>query len=105
MSTAHRSMQDFLPPYTHDDATASRRASAQRRHDELQAERRRHLAALSSTSNTPQQRIELWERLHALQLPKEAAHRLVRVIASQTQLSVTDVHNEQARRAASFSIV
>jgi hypothetical protein len=37
--------------------------------------------------------------LHALNLPVSSTHRLVRVIATQTELSVQQVQEEQRRRA------
>ncbi len=48
--------------------------------------------------NTPEQRIRAWERLHELDLPRRAAHPLVKVIARQTHLSVEQVRDEQRRR-------
>jgi len=48
----------------------------------------------------PQERIGIWERLHALRLPEASGHILVTVIARQTRLTVKQVHEEQQRRAA-----
>lgn len=46
----------------------------------------------------PRERIETWERLHALRLPRTHDHLLVKVIATQTRLTVAQVHEEQRRR-------
>lgn len=63
------------------------------------AERDRELESQVSAFKEPRERIEIWERLHALHLPRAPGHVLVRVIAKQTQLTVGQVHEEQQRRA------
>jgi len=45
-------------------------------------------------------RITTWERLHALSLPRTPEHTLVKVIATQTHLTLDQVHLEQQRRAS-----
>jgi hypothetical protein len=50
--------------------------------------------------NDVEERIRIWERLHALRLPRSTGHVLVMVIATQTRLTVGQVHDEQRRRAA-----
>jgi len=62
--------------------------------------RRKELAAQTSQSVTAHDRIRMWEHLHALHLPTGLDHKLVRVIAEQTNLSVADIQAEQRRRAA-----
>ena len=79
---------------------SDRRAAVQREEAERAAERKEQIASQSSPLNTPEDRIRIWERLHALALPRSATHRLVRVIATQTELSVQQVQEEQRRRAA-----
>src|SRR5262245_39800596 len=54
----------------------------------------------ASPAKDPRERIEIWERLHALQLPRAHGHVLIRVIARQTRLTVAQVHEEQQRRAS-----
>src|SRR5262249_79610 len=54
----------------------------------------------ASPGKDPRERIESWERLHALRLPGAPGHALVRVIARQTRLTVGEVHEEQQRRAS-----
>lgn len=79
--------------------SADRRAAIQREELQRLEARKEELASQSAPGNSPEQRIRIWERLHALSLPKSAAHKLVRVIASQTELSVQAVLEEQRRRA------
>ena len=62
--------------------------------------RLRALEAQSSPVNDPQVRITTWERLHAISLPRTPGHTLIKVIASQTRLTVDEVHLEQQRRAS-----
>ena len=62
--------------------------------------RLRALEAQSSPVNDPQVRITTWERLHAISLPRTPEHTLIKVIATQTRLTVDQVHLEQQRRAS-----
>ena len=62
--------------------------------------RLRALEAQSSPVNDPQVRITTWERLHAISLPRTPGHTLIKVIATQTRLTVDQVHLEQQRRAS-----
>lgn len=93
------SMAEFLPPYTHDETTAERKAAAQRRYEEHMAERQRQLDAQASPHNTPAERIRIWEQLHGLNLPRDSGHRLLPIIAMQTGLALAAVEEEQRRRA------
>jgi hypothetical protein len=54
----------------------------------------------SSPLSGPEERIRLWEKLHALNLPRSAQHKLLGVIAEQTNLSIQDILDAQQRRAA-----
>lgn len=47
----------------------------------------------------PRERIEIWERIHALSLPRALTHALIDVIAKQTQLTTEQVRGEQLRRS------
>jgi hypothetical protein len=66
---------------------------------ERAAERDRELESQSSAFKEPRERIEIWERLHGLRLPRGPGHVLVKVIAKQTRLTIGQVHEEQQRRA------
>jgi hypothetical protein len=79
--------------------TADRRAAVQREALERATEREQQLASQRSPLNTPADRIRIWERLHSLSLPRSSTHKLVRVIAMQTELSVQQVQEEQRRRS------
>ena len=69
------------------------------RQQEEQAERRQQdLAEQSSALNTPDARIRIWERLHEVQLPRDPAHSLIKVIAAGTGLTVEQVHEQQRQR-------
>ncbi len=71
-------------------ALQMREEAAHRRHQELLAQ--------GSELNSPSERIRIWERLHALDLPKSPEHRLIGVIAEQTNLQPEQVLEEQRLR-------
>jgi hypothetical protein len=95
-----------LEPKSYRDAIAGpediveRRAKVRREQDERAAERQQQIALQSSPLSDPDERIRLWEKLHALTLPRSAAHRLLHVIAAQTNLSIQEVGAAQQRRVA-----
>ena len=62
--------------------------------------RQQQIDEQSSPLNSPAVRIRAWERLHQIDLPRNAAHRLVDVIAANTGLSADEVRAEQTSRAA-----
>ena len=76
------------------------RLQVQRAEQERVALRDSELEAQVSPVKNPRERIEVWERLHALPLPRASDHLLLAVIAKQTQLTIGQVHEEQIRRAA-----
>jgi hypothetical protein len=80
-------MMDFRARLVHQQAEAAER-------------RRMDLAEQSSRLKTAEERIRIWERIHEVTLPKDPAHRLVDIIAANTGLMSSDVHEEQQRRAA-----
>ena len=80
-----------------------RRAAVIRADQEQAASRLERLASQTSPLNDPEERIRIWEKLHDLRLPKASGHTLLRVIATQTGLSLQQVQQEQMRRAASLS--
>jgi hypothetical protein len=88
---------DDLPRTTAEES----RKAAKRAEQERVAQRQSELMAQTSPENDPQRRIAIWERLHALNLPRQPEHPLVRLIARQTGLTVSEVCDEQGRRAAS----
>jgi hypothetical protein len=76
------------------ESISDRRAAVLRADEERAAERHSQIEAQSSILRTPQERIELWERL-----PVAGTHKLIRLIAATTALTVEQVHEEQRRRS------
>ena len=89
------------PPAFAGEATIDYRARAAAIESEARERRRHDLAEQTAVQNTPEQRIQIWERLHELNLPKKATHPLVRIIAADTELTLEQVREEQHRRLAS----
>jgi len=79
---------------------AERRAQIEHQNQERAAERQQQIALQSSPLSGAEERIRLWEKLHALDLPRSSKHKLLRVIAEQTNLSIQDVLDAQQRRVA-----
>ena len=69
--------------------------------ERFQAAERRHqrLAEQSSARNTPEMRIRIWEDVHGLRLPKDPSHPVLRAVASATELTLEQVHEEQRQRS------
>lgn len=86
-------------------SAADHRDKVQRAAEQRAAERDREIESQSSVVKEPRERIEIWERLHAVHLPTAPGHVLVRVIAKQTHLTVGQVHEEQQRRAGAHGRV
>ena len=80
------------------DSTADYRARMESRRAEALEHWRKELAEQSSVVNSPSDRIKIWERRHQIDLPRDPKHRLIKLIATNTGLSVEDVHAEQRRR-------
>ncbi len=70
-------------------------------HEQAEAAQRRQRDLLEQTSmkHPAEIRIRIWEQLHQMDLPREADHRLLGVIAAQTDLSIEQISREQQRRA------
>jgi hypothetical protein len=63
------------------------------------AESRRMLRIAQSAPSAPaRERIRIWEELHGLNLPRDSEHKLVRIIARDTALTLDEVRGEQSRR-------
>jgi hypothetical protein len=72
---------------------------------ETQQRRQAELAEQVSVRNMPSERIRVWERLHGLPLPSNPTHKLLSVIAAETDLQLEQVQEEQrARRSAGKGI-
>ena len=79
---------------------ADRRAQAEHEQQQRKQERQQQLALLTSPLNSPEERIRLWEKLHALNLPRSPTHKLLPIIADQTDLSLEQVLEVQRRSFA-----
>jgi hypothetical protein len=100
MSSYRRTIPFSDVPFNLPGAIADRRTQVLERELELKEERRKRLGEQTSPSNSPEARIQIWERMHALNLPRTPDHKLVFIVAEQTDLTVAQVHEEQERRAA-----
>ncbi|HUI59305.1 MAG TPA: hypothetical protein VLX90_03745 [Steroidobacteraceae bacterium] len=71
-------------------------------HEEVVRLERRQQDLLEQVSerNTPAERIRIWERRHGLTLPRDSNHRLLRIVAAETELALDQVTEEQQRRLA-----
>lgn len=78
---------------------AEHRRRVQQAADDRAAQRSSEIESQASPMKDAQERIGIWEQLHALRLPRTSGHALVRVIATQTGLTVGQVREEQQRRA------
>lgn len=67
---------------------------------EQEAQRHRAKSEQSSDRYTAQERIRLWESLHGAQLPRDANHPVLAVIAVNTALTLDQVRAEQQHRLA-----
>ena len=68
--------------------------------DERQHKRQLILAEQCSPGNPPDVRIRAWEQAHALCLPSDPAHPVLRAVARSTGLTVEQVQEEQRMRQA-----
>ena len=68
---------------------------------EDRAEQKRHdLEQQCSEFNSPQVRVQAWEKAHDLRLPADATHPILYVIARATRLTLAEVRAEQLARAS-----
>jgi transcription elongation GreA/GreB family factor len=65
---------------------------------ENEAQRHRAKSEQSSDRYTAEERIRLWESLHGAQLPRDANHPVLTVIAVNTALTLAQVRAEQQHR-------
>lgn len=82
------------------DSLADRRAQLDHEQQERMAERQQQIILQSSPLSSAEDRIRLWEQLHALTLPRSSTHKLLRLIAAQTDLHLEQVLEIQRHRAA-----
>lgn len=58
------------------------------------------LAEQCSSENSPDVRIRAWEKAHALCLPSDPGHPVLRSVATSTRLTIAQVQEEQSVRRA-----
>jgi hypothetical protein len=96
-------------PLTHDrhepsgDRMMDHRARIAQEESERAERKQRELLEQSSERNTPAERIRIWERRHALTLPRATNHPLLAIVAAGTNLALHQVNEEQERRLAARS--
>jgi len=67
---------------------------------EARLERKRlDVAEQTAELNVPGVRIRAWELVHALRMPSGAEHPILQQIATMTNLSLADIHEEQRIRS------
>ena len=94
-------MQDFNKPIPIvGETVADYRARVAEHQAERARRRQQELLEQTAIQNTPSMRIRVWERLHQVALPRNPAHRLLEVIAADTELSLEQVREEQRARLA-----
>jgi hypothetical protein len=94
-------MQDYdKPTPMAGEPVADYRARVAEHHAERARRRQQELLGQTAIQNSPAMRINIWERLHQLTLPRDPAHRLLEVIAADTDLSIEQVREEQRARLA-----
>jgi hypothetical protein len=92
----------YRSPYPVNDADAivDRRSQLEREQQEQMAERQKQIALQTSPFSSAEERVRLWEKLHELALPRSPTHKLLRVIAEQTELAMEQVLEIQQQRFA-----
>ncbi len=84
---------------TFHDPVLDHRARLERQQFEAAERRERALIDQRSPENSPEMRVRTWERLHQLRLPRSPEHAILRQVASQTQLKLSEVLEVQRLRA------
>jgi hypothetical protein len=80
------------------DTTLDHRARLERAQLEAAERRVQSIADQRSPLNSHDQRVRAWERLHQVNLPKDPAHRVLRVVARQTGMALAEVQEVQRQR-------
>jgi len=90
---------EYIAPRAGESTADFRDRMAQRQAEAIES-RRRSLAEQTSDANPPGARIRIWEKLHHVALPRNPSHRVLRIIAANTGLTLEEVRAEQRLRAA-----
>ena len=92
--------RSFYGAVTDPGLLGDRRAQFAQEQQVRMLERQQQRALLSSPLRSADERIQLWERLHALALPSSPTHKLLSIIAQQTDMVLAQVLEVQQRRFA-----
>jgi hypothetical protein len=95
-----RSNQTFGALSAAAETVAEHRARLAQQQEVAQQRRTEALTSQASMTNSPSQRIRIWEELHRLPLPLGPNHKLLGVIADATQLHIEQVQEVQKLRVA-----
>ena len=90
----------YRNPGNHSESLADRRSQLELEHQQREVERQQQIALQCSPLSSAEERVQLWEKLHQLALPRSPTHKLLRVIANQTELALEQVLEIQRRRFA-----
>ena len=80
------------------ESTADFRSRVAQHQAEAVEFRRRSIAEQTSDAHPPAERIRIWEKLHHVVLPRNPNHRVLRIVAARTGLTLDDVRAEQRLR-------
>lgn len=74
---------------------------ARHERDLLEAAERRERARIEQRSpeNSPEMRVRIWEKLHQVRLPRSEQHAILRTVADQTGLAMSEIQGVQRDRA------
>ena len=92
--------RSFHDAVTNPGSLADRREQFEQEQQKRILERQQQIALLSSPLSSADERIQLWEKLHALALPRSPTHKLLSIIARQTHMALAQVLDVQQRRFA-----
>jgi len=90
----------YRTPGDDSESLADRRSQLEHAQQQREVERQQQIALQCSPLSSAEERIQLWEKLHQLALPRSPTHKLLRVIAEQTELALDQVLEIQRRRFA-----
>lgn len=95
-----RSKRPFAAHSATAETVAEHRTRLAQEQEITQQRRMEALTGQVSMTNSPSQRIIIWEQLHGLPLPRSPNHKLLKVIAAATDLRIEQVQEVQKLRVA-----
>jgi gamma-glutamylcysteine synthetase len=98
MPESYREFSPFGAKAAASEALDDFRARVLKQQEDRAAQRQHDLTEQSSTLNSPETRIRIWEQLHAVRLPRQPNSQLIAVVASGTGLTVDQINAEVLQR-------